>query len=772
MSHDHSAYESPLWLLLILYWSIQTVMGVIVDTHQVAYADLHHPPVRCWGDSESREMFDHRDSLSPREVFDRLSQTQCNICDPHRKHRRDHQGSDDRYHAVLIYQGNAPEFISLATGLLLTNLFRITVLEIHFETDEENMDKDKDKPPLETKDKVVGRIQKKIMSGLPCDHPVRMVEDACYVLKVNFSIKEQNHGDDDHCQGPFVLQPFNTCAINVALGTARLIENYVPLADLKTPLEQKLPDVMITDASIIGGLWMSELWKVPTVAVGGPALISLAVEHDAAWTSQTGSWLKRIGKLLKQRFHSLSITLPYMKMNKMRSEFGLPRLRKPIDYLVPVVALLMEFAPSDSIPRSDSEIARDVAPKMPYEWERIHVVGPLQPPCVPCEVKPKSPPTSLRAAFRDKQSFIPKTHTKEPTILVVPPTKLTALWTRNILQALIMVRDSLERYDDCDWDSLTCQKPSANLKIIWLAEEDSKEDFFPIAILEFVERETYISLLDSLANHPGTMLVVMPCDKHTVLLEDALGIPTVCLEASDRFPLRTYQKPPIPSEPRALTAKVLQRLRDRQQKEQRIATATNKGQHISANGSLTEAVSIIQLVASVHRENQPWEDISEMQRVTLQAVKNRTQRLHDVRSSKSTSIEDELDWQPPYDTFTVLVAWIVLLVSVAYVTCRDMFSSRTVRRSHINYNHHYSSSSSSSTSLDGLFTRPDLDDAWIALLDWYHAQPDSLQQLYKNLMGDNMSPSGPPWQGNVESSRPNVAATPDQGQNNRRRKKR
>lgn len=763
------------FLLVTICWLIQNVKSSTVEARQIgtkSTSTIFESSLRCWGNStESREMFDGTTTVSSsaREILEKLASTTCRVCDAFRKHRQD--VSDDRLDALLIFPDTAPEFISLATGLLLTNRFRITILQIHWEPEDDVIEKHQDQTDTEP----AGQIYKQIMSGIPCDHPVRFVDDICQILQVNYTIEDQKRlsFQEGKCRGPISLHPFDSCAIQAARTVALLIRNNLPTTDESSPLGHKTPDVMITDASLIGGLWMSEVWRVPTVTVGTSALIPLAVEHDAIWMNRTGSWWSRLIKLLRQRFYSLSITRAYMEMNKMRSEFALPLLRKPIDYLGPVSAILMEFAPVDSIPTVDSEKAWDIFAKVPQQWERIHVVGPLYPPCVPCEVKSKSPPISLLAPFRDKPAIVPKIPPKDPTVLVVPPVKLTPVWTRNILQALLMARNSLEHYDDCDWDSLFCQKSFAKFKIVWLVKDKLQETYFPNAIFDFIERESYVSLLDSVANHPTTMLVLMPCDKDTAVFETTLDISTVCLESTDRFPLRPDQEPPSPSESsRVLAAKVLSKLRERQYKDRRpssVSTSTKDYDNFSPGGSLTRAVSIIEHVARVHNEMQPWDDVTEMQRVTSQAVKDLTQGQW--MAAHSTMVDEydegELDWQPPYDTFTVLVAWIILFVSAAYITLKDILSSRSFRRSH----HHCNpNNTTSQLTSDGILTRPDLEAAWMTLLDWYYEQPNSLQQLYKSIMGEPTSSEHVELE-NADSSR-HPMRSPNQGQHSRRRKKR
>jgi len=696
------------------------------------------PPIRCWGDGQpTKEMFDGNISTSPQDLLEHLSASSCGLCDPRKAAARAAKKSatDHRYHALLIFPENAPEFVPIATGLLLTNKFRVTILRLHFQSYNDIGDE-----ALFNKERgIVGgkklqAIHERIVTGIPCDHPVRTEDDASYVLEVNFSIKEQNRfsGGGTICQGPISPQPFDMCAIHAAPGTALLIQNYVPLSDATlSPIGSELPDVLITDASLVGSMMMSEVWAIPTVVVAGPAFVPLAVEHDTAWSSQRGSLLKRLWDLLRQRFQSLAMTKTFMEMNKMRRDFGLPPLRKPIDYLRPVAAIIMEFVQDDSIPGIDATKARQPFVEMTKHWERIHVVGPLQPPCVRCEVKSQS-----NARGRKQPSNSNKDRTR-PTILVIPPSSPTPTWTRTILQGVITAQQSLGRYDDCDWDSLSCQKPYNNFQVVWLEKANdgrrTVETYFPPIQVDSVEWETYSSLLDTLSHHPKTILAMMPCDRDSAILENVMKISVICLEETERFPLKPEQLPPSATEPHELAARILQLLRARQLNEQRASSKSSSEDKRppTAQGSLTRTVSIIERVVATHHQNYPWRSLADVQRITTQAVKNLTKTVTNDYTT-TASEEDEFDWQPPYDTFTVLVAWLVLLTSGIYIGVKDLVPARSIRRRNHYLNNHLPSSAS-----DGLFTRPDLDDAWAVWLEWYHEQPNSLGLLFRDAMGSS-----------------------------------
>ena len=133
------------------------------------------------------------------------------------------------------------------------------------------------------------------------------------------------------CPGPrgsAALQPFQYCAIHAATPTASLLKDYFVTLSNPTAISnpwqhhhhhhQTLrPDVIITDSSLIGGLWMSEVWKIPSIVMAtNPDFLSLAVEHDVAWTSQGGNWWNRLGQVWRQRWFSFSLTFSFVEITR------------------------------------------------------------------------------------------------------------------------------------------------------------------------------------------------------------------------------------------------------------------------------------------------------------------------------------------------------------------------------------------------------------------------------------------------------------------------
>ena len=122
--------------------------------------------------------------------------------------------------------------------------------------------------------------------------------------------------------------------------------------------------------------------------------------------------------------------------------------------------------------------------------------------------------------------------------------------------------------------------------------------------------------------------------------------------------------------------------------------------------------SLILQVARIHQSHEPWESIVHMQRVMSSALEE------DQSSRLFLSFESTL-LPAPYDTFTVLIAWLVIFSCILYIALKDSFFA----------NHHWRHRRSSNHGAsDSLLTRlPDLDDAWTTMLQWYKEQPSVMR---------------------------------------------
>lgn len=306
-----------------------------------------------------------------------------------------------------------------------------------------------------------------------------------------------------------------------------------------------------------------------------------------------------------------------------------------------------------------------------------------------------------------------------------------------MLQSLTLARESLAKYDACAWDALSCQNPYVDFEVIWLVltQHGDATHHFPPIVPEFIHQETSVGVIDSLAWHPDTVIALVPCDADASVLEHVFDISVVCIAQSDRMPPSTTRpsSPLNPVELRPLAAKILQHLRSRQQQYRKQTLPLGKDSVHTASTApsnlegLARAISIIGQAATTHREKGTWSSTEEMQQVVRQAI---DEIFHKGRHTEETDEDEIMEVQPPYDTFTVFVAWFVILASVIYVIVQDFLMST---RSSSRRNHYHPHTHSGQSFSDGIFTRlTDLDDAYALFVNWYRQQPDFL----------NLFPSG------------------------------
>jgi hypothetical protein len=620
-------------------------------------------------------------------------------------------------------------------------------------------------------------------------------------------------------------------------------------------------DVIIHDGAFLGGLMFSEMIQTPVVAIASYQTLHLALEHDPEWagpSSPDWSFIYRMYQIWKQRMYSLSLTNAFMKVNKMRRQQSqqqehyqsaaftiLPRLKSPTDVYLPVAAFLVEAAPKHMI---IDQIATATMPKttgtnkLPLaSWDdddddddddgdddgmivkgattvpsrslalreisskiggvdRIHFTYPIIPPCSPC----------LETTSSDNNLGMFATQADSQPVIMVSPSTIGSFysnrlsspeWTRALMKELVAVRRSLESYDECSWDNLSCTKTGLDkFRIVWLKSlnpKDGGDDHLPSVLPDYVNVVPSISLLDSLVRHPTTVVVLTHCGTETQAVS-WLGVDVLCVSRSDRIPsnkedetvdddqlgrfgpnIMQSRKNSTQRQIRGLwrhisdTADVgielLRTIKRRQKLKANLDAPSSKadehdnsiissGLHSSMNG-MNQIVSIVKAVAAVRRSRSQFKSVNDMNRVTSQAAKKILQttwtktlikddNIATLLASRTYSDGYAVDDMQPYDTFTVLMSWLVVLAALVYILIRD-FSIRRFSKSpkswssSSSYYHHRNHSSNSSNdnylSKKGILTRlPDLDDAWDALIAWYHEQPS----LLAGSVSDSFTTSG------------------------------
>jgi hypothetical protein len=773
-------------------------------------------PIRCWDGAPSSE-FQSSKYLVSHDGFLSTESGTCHACRVSRRSQFNQpkdtpNGSekDDPSHIdeslsrallILPYPVSGT-WLSLMTGLLLSRQFHVTILKEQPHNQSGSV--------LEHQDIDALRLRSAILSGIPCDDRAR--ETVHKQLVIWNIIPSCNGGNDDsypHHQGS--VDHFNTCGIQDFPSITHRVS------------EVWKPDVVLTDASWIGSFWMAEQWNLPTVSVASHpfSIPPLIVEPRMDWMPLSDlSWWPQIPSLLRQRWYSAGLTAFFMRLNKKRRELKLPHYRQPLEHLASSVAILSEFGISPVPTRT-----RDVAGDDHYQhqhysttsgrksnWDNIHITGPILPPCNPCVVhdtasgstSTSTPPLFqsssttkiFRSAWRDTMSTASTTSSKtakiatsksHSIILVVPPTDPSALTIRTLIQGLYSARSSLLAYDECDWDSLHCQKAANGFKIKWFDSFETIENnnrFFPPVTSADFSREYSISLLDSVAryHHPSNnnkspataiVLVILPCqDRNARILPMVFGISVLCF---DHYPYQYHQSaPPIISTTAGLTddrqrmarllltpdtnhrevaARILHLLRNRQQldhqQKTKKAILSKTNSHGRFDGrlpfdGLERAVSIIQRIAEANRaaNRHPWMNLAEMQNVLSHAVHNLTKKTTTHRHCDHNEDSQSSPSAPsPFDTLTVFLAWSILVASMLYIMWQELlisFNGSLWRRTH--HHHSFTNSTAASAKIDTgnpvirSSRCPDLDDAWNVWLDWYRDQPDSWRSVMVGIL--------------------------------------
>ena len=706
------------------------------------------------------------------------------------------------HHVAIFVTDDRIEIIHLAAALLTSN-FTVTLLH------------------LQEFSKITN-LESRIWSHLSCEEELEVKEAGrLFVLEpddddVNSNVVQGEHEadqqsensekeDDEDATSASPLpssscrvtaeEPYDMCTIQAAGKHIQQIYNlFAKLSADGTP-QIPFPDVLVMDITFVGGLLLSEVSYVPTVAIASPHALKLAIEHDPRWTpnlySQEWNWLYRLYRIFCQRLYSLSLTKSFLAMNAIRGRLGLylRLLKTPIDYLNPVVALILEDVPSESIPIQQHAMTT-TAIDIDTQWsQRALVLGSLQPPCVPClgddnDTNTEEQQSSYLSSFTKKKPTTTKPSDRQnhdpPKIVICPGKNISPASARNLIRGSIVARDSLRSYDECDWDSLSCQNAATNFDIVWLdtvtvdgnastvnannstTRKKEEDDYFPDVVPTYIRREKSISLLDSLARHSTAQVVLAHCDS-TSSIVPTFGISLLCISQSTRGDSPTIQRQlPLDEnkeiDPRELAIQLLRSLRERNNRV--VASSTSSGDDDTSIGNDSEegstvplsgtstpstfqldvhsgmdgAVSVLREIANSHRTHGPWASLSQMQEFATQAARNglavgnpspsNVDERDRSATTTTSSLNNHFDEEHPYDTFTVLVAWLVLLSCGTYVVVKDSVLAK-IRRPHYNHRHHHRSSQNHGGEAfsDGILSRmPDLDDAATIFIRW--AQED------------------------------------------------
>jgi len=365
---------------------------------------------------------------------------------------------------------------------------------------------------------------------------------------------------------------------------------------------------------------------------------------------------------------------------------------------------------------------------------RVHYIEPFLSPCTPCFEQP----ASLNA---ERNANV---------IMVAPPAGKSAEWTRSLIRALTLARQSLEGYDECLFDRASCQNGVLGFEVDWLntkkeEKEEDNIDNFPPVVPSFIHNKISNNLLDSAIRSPNTIVALISCDSEPNILS-SFGIEVFCVSQNDRRIEDEFDGSAInlngrdpPSQlllkslnqdildPEVIAIQLLKVLRRKSIGVAKSTTETkysldrrNKEVATEVTDGLQRTLMIVQTAAQVHREND-WDSLQDMQRVTSKAIMDSINLIADINILKSQHTESYFDEQQSYDAFTVFIAWLVFLSATIYIILKD---SVLISRLRFHTHHHHRNGNSVS---DGILSSlSDLDDAWDTLLVWSNNVTESL----------------------------------------------
>lgn len=709
------------------------------------------------------------------------------------------EDEDRPYHVVILLMENHPihhEIVALSAGFIVAGL-EVTIFYISQDD------------TLETNRKnqmMVDSIQSEIFQRTPLsDNVIQRARDSFTFVKLNLNDymekAESKKESDSYTSDPDALDscknkissahPLDRCAIEIAPAVLKLLLEEID-ARIKPKMREKMNSnptdkntdedtvnddavrfdfVMMMDASFLGGLLFSERKMIPTIAIGSHKTLMLSIEHEPKWNpSPKRTTLDRMDRIFLQRLYSFGLTSVFLRANQMRDSLWLEqfkRLKSPLDHFLPVVAILVDLIPSDitlplsssssSVPETSLDVkfysdngSREIYDKDYFRVDgqgygyRTHNIQPLLSPCTLC---------------LDRQTSW-NIENNSSVIMVAPRGQVSAKWTRALIRALSLTKQSLEGYDDCLFDRATCQNGVVGFEVDWLVLGDEENDRFPPVVPSFIHKEVSVSLLDSAIRNPNTIIALIHCDSESNILA-TFGVEVFCISQSNRIPTidsvgeilyeKGYESAHAgidlaydrnsPSRllqesisreiinPEEVATQLLSVLRRKSigsetsvASEQMDSVEKKRKEVVTwVTSGLQRTVTIVEVAARVQRENN-WENLREMQRVTSSAITEALHSMDGVSLSRNThqvnhnnnNSQDTMGRQELYDVFTVFVAWLVFLSATIYIILKESIVMKRWRQ----YRHHHYHRHGGSL-IDSALTRlKDLDDAWDMLLSW------------------------------------------------------
>mmetsp|Transcript_11869 Transcript_11869/g.28423 ORF Transcript_11869/g.28423 Transcript_11869/m.28423 type:complete len:652 (+) Transcript_11869:195-2150(+) len=509
---------------------------------------------------------------------------------------------------LLLPDSRDDEFLALAGSLLIQG-FQITVYDFL-------------RPGSDYR---VDYIQNKVLTQIPCKPDAKLKSSLNVISAIDAAGKCTRKPLDRH----MIKRAYQMMDLLV------MTMGYDPTVPSDHPDTKFRADVLIMDVYNVAGLLMADKFQIPAITIGPASSLELAIDHHAEWEPPVtwDHWSEGIYLILRQRWQSLMLTKPLMALNSKRRKVGLGPLKRPSDYFLPVVGLIIQFLPDEYIEKARHQ----------DYWNIIHSYGAIQPLCIPCVSSYKQV-----TGWRQTQT--------NPTIMVsLPPDYSTLETTSTVLQSIILSQQILIR------------RKRLPFAIVWLDFGDESVSFS--AADDDFTRESSVSLVDSLSRHPNTVMVIGHCDSD-FMVASMLGVSVFCVsqdeEMSGLLPLLFNETGMM--DPNEIPKLLVQ---DYLQNHAQTETNDDLDHGMNESGSrqrkllqldgLSQATSLIKKVAETHRRSLPWNSTEEMHNTIAAELKDEKSlwRVHEQRH---------------YDAIGTLWAWFVVLATCCYIFVKS-FSS-------------------------------------------------------------------------------------------------
>ncbi|GAX14713.1 hypothetical protein FisN_11Hh254 [Fistulifera solaris] len=302
---------------------------------------------------------------------------------------------------------------------------------------------------------------------------------------------------DEH---PFPCNDAFPCEIQNAAGLVK---------ELHSKLRSDPFDLVVTDGIFVAGMVVAELLTMPTIALlEGTNYHLRKIFGPIASNQPWYTWLVRV---IYDRLQLLDQMKEFVELNRLRTQFGLKRLRTLTDFWTRENQILMTLQ-NVSIPKV------------------LRIPSPLLPPCVPC----------LPNEFSNTATHgSPIALTDTPALIMAvtfPDTTQGRISFRTLMQALSLARASLQEIaqtsalkEDNAGRAKRWSGPSNFIVVRW---GKSFEELQPA----FVITESPEYVWDSLVRHKPVVGIVTNCDGGDFDYIQNMGFPILCLERHPQSP--------------------------------------------------------------------------------------------------------------------------------------------------------------------------------------------------------------------------------------------